>query len=685
MVAMRSRTQALLDDAGSARWFESLVCDISSRFINLPVNQLDIGVERAQRLLCEGLELDRSSLWQKTAEKTGVLLLTHVHQQPEVRGITDVSDELFVKNGGQTHCDSVAETLPYGRMQVKSHFPWTFERLERGETVVIDRIDNLPSSARQDRESFLRYGTKSTVTVPLRMGADWLGCVSFACLLRERKWSQECVSRLEMVTHLFTNALARKSADAAMRENAARLQTILDATGEGIATIDAQGRVESVNSRLEHLFGYTARELIGRDIRVLMPSPFGEMHEHHFREYLQAGKPKIVGMSRELVGKRKDGSLFPMELAVSETKPGERRIFICFVRDITKYKEAERSLRESETRFRDIADSAPVLIWMSDQNNQCYFFNKPWLDFTGRTLAEDSGQGWMAGIDPDDIQGWQQICAESFEARRPFVGQFRLRRYDGVYRWLANSGVPRYGKDGHFCGYIGSCVDISERKEAEEAARDLAGRVINAQEQERARLARDLHDDVTQRLARLAIDAGRIERAHSLNAETEQLITGIREGLVRLSEDVHAISYELHPSAVIDVGLVEALRAECEQVSARAPIVAKMTLRNLPTAIPSDMAIGLFRIAQEALRNAVRHGRASKANVFLWGVDDGLQLVVEDDGIGFNPNEQKNRPSLGLASMRERSRLLGGTLFVESKPHHGATIVVWVPLTESTL
>jgi signal transduction histidine kinase len=130
---------------------------------------------------------------------------------------------------------------------------------------------------------------------------------------------------------------------------------------------------------------------------------------------------------------------------------------------------------------------------------------------------------------------------------------------------------------------------------------------------------------------------------------------------------------------------VDALRAECEQVSGRYPIVANLTLRSLPKAIPSDMAIGLFRIAQEGLRNAVRHGRASKANLFLWGIHDGLQLVVEDNGVGFDPNEHKNRPSLGLASMRERSRLLGGTLFVESTPHHGATIIAWVPLTESLL
>ena len=684
---MQSQAEILVDDAGTAGWFESLVCDISSRFINLPIDQLDAGLERVLRQLSQGLELDRATLWQKSPGQSGVLLLTHGYRTPAVRGLTEAADEMFVNNGGRggrLHHAAGTVPMPYSHVDAKSYFPWTFERLKRGETVVVDSVEDLPSSARQDREFFLRYGMKSAVAVPLRMGADMLGCVSFACTQREKKWSKECVSRLELAAHLFTNALARKSAEAAMRENATRLQTILDTTVEGIATIDAQGRMESVNSRLEDLFGYEASEMIGRQIRMLMPAPLGQQHEEDLREHMR-GEAKIIGLRRELIGKRKSGVVFPIELTVREATLGERRNVMAFVRDLTENKNAERSLRESETRFKDIADSAPVLIWMSDQDNQCVFFNKAWLDFTGRSLAEDSGQGWTTRIHPEDIPVWQQNCADSFDARRPFVVQFRLRRCDGAYRWLANSGVPRYGKDGQFCGYIGSCVDISERREAEEAARDLAGRVINAQEQERARLARDLHDDVTQRLARLAIDAGRIERAHSLDAQTEHLITGLREGLSQLSEDVHAISYELHPSAVIDLGLVEALRAECEQVSARAPIVAKMTVRNLPAAIPSDMAIGFFRIAQEALRNAVRHGRASRANVFLWGVDDGLQLVVEDDGVGFNPNERKKRPSLGLASMRERTRLLGGTLFIESKPHYGVTIVVWVPLTESAL
>ena len=274
---------------------------------------------------------------------------------------------------------------------------------------------------------------------------------------------------------------------------------------------------------------------------------------------------------------------------------------------------------------------------------------------------------------------WQLASHQSF------VLQCRLRRHDGTYRWIANSGTPRFGKEGQFSGYIGSCVDVTERIEAEESARDMAGRLINAQEQERARLARELHDDVTQRLARLAIDAGRIERANLLGTDADSLIKGMREGLVRLSEDVHAMSYKLHPSAIIDLGLVDALKSECEQFSAREAITAKATFRNLPPAIPSDMAIGLFRIAQESLRNAARHGRASKATVSLWGVEDGLQLVIEDNGIGFDPNLHKNRPSLGLASMRERAPCSAALFLSRADPIFGATIVAWVPLTESLL
>jgi formate hydrogenlyase transcriptional activator len=138
------------------------------------------------------------------------------------------------------------------------------------------------------------------------------------------------------------------------------------------------------------------------------------------------------------------------------------------VLDITERKAAENRLRESEARFRTVADSAPVLIWMSGTDKLCNFFNQPWLDFTGRTLEQEMGNGWADGVHPDDFEGCLQRYQESFDARQSFVMQYRLKRHDGEYRWILDNGVPRFDAQGNFAGYIGSCVDITERKQREE-------------------------------------------------------------------------------------------------------------------------------------------------------------------------------------------------------------------------
>src|SRR5262249_22907086 len=143
-------------------------------------------------------------------------------------------------------------------------------------------------------------------------------------------------------------------------------------------------------------------------------------------------------------------------------------------------KEAEDTVRESESRFRIVADSAPVLIWMSGVDALCTFFNKPWMDFTGRTAEQEMGDGWTQGIHPDDLPGCLKAYGESFEARQPFVLQYRLRRHDGEYRWIADNGVPRYDAEGRFAGYIGSCVDITDRVRAEERFRQVFEAAPNA-------------------------------------------------------------------------------------------------------------------------------------------------------------------------------------------------------------
>lgn len=230
---------------------------------------------------------------------------------------------------------------------------------------------------------------------------------------------------------------------------------------------------------------------------------------------------------------------------------------------------------------------------------------------------------------------------------------------------------------------ISLLINRAHRRRAEAAARDLAGQLINAQEQERSRLARELHDDVTQRLARLAIDAGRAERGDE-SASPAETLRAVREDLVRLSEDVHALSYRLHPSLLDDLGLAEALKAECERFTRQESIPTEVKLHDLPAAIAADRALCLFRVAQSALRNVVRHARARRVEVTLRGLDGGLQLAVRDDGAGFDPAGQHARHTLGLASMRERVHLMAGEFNIESAPGQGTLILAWVPLrTES--
>jgi signal transduction histidine kinase len=218
-----------------------------------------------------------------------------------------------------------------------------------------------------------------------------------------------------------------------------------------------------------------------------------------------------------------------------------------------------------------------------------------------------------------------------------------------------------------------------QRRRSEAEAHDLSGRLITGQEEERSRLGRELHDDVTQRLALLAIDVGREER----NPTGIAALRNIRKDLVRLSGDVHALSYRLHPSILEDLGLHAALKSECEHFSETCSFPVELSADGMPEHVPHDIALCLFRIAQESLRNAARHASASHVEIRVRRLDSGLQLTVTDNGLGFDSEQPRARASLGLASMRQRVALLGGKLKVDSQRFKGTTISAWVPLREA--
>ncbi|HUJ78680.1 MAG TPA: PAS domain S-box protein [Nitrospiria bacterium] len=364
----------------------------------------------------------------------------------------------------------------------------------------------------------------------------------------------------------------------------------------------------------------------------------------------------------------------------------------------TLLRQTTDALRETDQRFRIMADTAPVMIWMSGQDKRCNFFNKGWLDFTGRAMEQELGDGWAEGVHPDDLRGCVTAYETAFDAREEFKIEYRLRRADGEYRWLLDHGTPRYLPGGGFVGYIGACIDITDRKRAEEALarsesalrvsqsdlQSLAGKLLAAQEEERRVLARELHDDLSQRLAAAAIEVGVLEgEPYPMSAPVLNQLVEIKQQLVALSTEVHDLSRRLHPSIIDDLGLVDAIRSECDRFSAREGVSVECFATRLSRPVSKDVALGLYRITQEALRNIAKHARADRTHVTLGAHGLDLLLSIRDDGEGFDPEGAKGRGGLGLASMRERVQLLRGELAIVSSPGAGTTIEVRVPFRSS--
>ncbi len=531
--------------------FETLIADTSASLFSNPPEQLHRAVEHALQRVRVFFRADRCALLTVSADQQ-VLNLRFA---------------------------SFGEGLPAvpADLNIGPLFPWSKHRaLVERAIVRVSRMSDLPPDADVERASWIQFGTRSSLTIPIETAGAIRHLIVVDTVHEEREWPDAFVIRLRVLGEMLVGALERQ------------------------AMFDGIREVEKLN-------GLAA-------------------------DALRASRARLSSAA-ELAG-----------LGFYEGNFAEGVIYV-------------------DDRFCELCGIPPS--HRQGLQPQVFFFEH---------------------IHPDDLPRISSLCEQLNGGPLDHVStQYRYRHPAHGDVWLDHEArVARRDATGRAVATFGVVRDVTERKRAEEELRDLSRRLIRAHEEERALLARELHDDITQRLAVLAIDAGRAELAAADEAVAGTM-RSMRETLVRLSEDVHSLAYHLHPSVLTELGLVEALRAECERRARQNRIEIALDLDPLPDGLGKDAALCLFRVTQEALTNVVRHARSAAARVTLRQMSGGLLLAVRDDGVGFDMKRLGEGGRLGLASMRERVRLANGTLDIESAPGRGTAVVAWVPMEgEST-
>lgn len=357
---------------------------------------------------------------------------------------------------------------------------------------------------------------------------------------------------------------------------------------------------------------------------------------------------------------------------------------------------AERTaqLQTALNRWELVTQATHDGVYDWDLTTRLVVYSSHWKEMHGFSKEEDyqTFEQWSERIHPDDRARVLGNLDDYLARRRQgFREEYRIRRRDHSWMWVLDRAYALWNEDGRAVRLVGSEKDITQRKQAEELLRqheaqleDLTAKLLTAQERERQRIARELHDDFTQRLAVLAVDIGSLEPLCLSQITLLPRIQAMREIAVRLAEDVHNFSYQLHPSLLEHLGLEVAIRDHVDDFSRRTGLAVQYEQRRVPTTLSMDIATCLYRVTQESLQNVSKHAKASKVLVRVLGTPRGIGVCVRDNGKGFSP-DPAGIPfrGLGLISMEERVRLLKGTFRIHSYPGKWTEVHAWVPLAHS--
>jgi len=516
----------------------------------------------------------------------------------------------------------------------------------------------------------------------------------------EASISHVLVSGKKLLTVILRDVTERKRAEEDLHESEARLQAILDNSPGLVFLKDVEGRYLHVNRQFERVFHMTREQVVGKTDEAVFGPEQAAVFRANDLKVLQAGVP----LEFEEVAMQDDGphtsivSKFPLY-------DGNGKLYaLCGITtDITERKVAEEALQASDAFTRAILDSLSAHVCVLDKNGVIVKTNDAWKKFarcnSDRTATGvDVGQNYL-DVCRRAIAGGESAAqvivdgvATVLGGRQPnFSAEYACHSPEEEH-WFMMRVTPL--KEAQ--GVVISHTDISERVrmarsleqhilllgEKRGELESLTGKLIQAQEQERQRIARELHDDFNQRLAALSVELESLERAPFAPPElVARRLAEIRVQVGQLSDDLHDLAYKLHPSLLEHVGLEVAMRDHAAEFTKRTGLPVTFTAREVPGTLLPEIATNLFRVMQESLQNVSRHAQATEVMVSLNGSSKGIGLSVRDNGKGFDfENKDTCVKGLGMVSMQERARGLGGFLRIHSRSGQGAKVCVWIPL-----
>lgn len=489
-----------------------------------------------------------------------------------------------------------------------------------------------------------------------------------------------------MFTGFLRDITERKQAEEALAEQNVRYKTLMETSADSIYILNEQGDLKEANAAFLHRRGYTAAEATSLHV--------ADWDAQWTREQLQERLRTWVGGGSvfETQHRCKDGSVFDAEVGVTSVRIAGQELFFCVTRDITERKQAERARRKSDERFRQLAENITEVFWIWTAvpgKAQCLYVSPAYARIWGRSCESlyASPQSWREALHPNDKE-WvlAEIADLDFEKENELI--YRIVRPDQSLRWIRDRIFPVRDVQGGVVRFAGIAEDITERKKTEEVVhkanrqlRILSRRRIQEQEEERRRLSRELHDQIGQSLtaAKINVDALRSATSPALVGRLDETAAILDQ----LLGQVRQISLDLRPPMLDDLGLVPALRSFVDEQGRRASVAVRFSAENIPEKLDPEIQITCFRIAQEAITNAVRHAKATQLDIALRCTrGKTLRLLARDNGIGFDAHPtQAQAVDLGLVGIRERAALVGGRAKIISSPRKGTTIDVSLPLT----